>query len=150
MDHKYVKLIMLGLLLAFLAAIPVNAYAKTAATTYRLEDVTQTLYAGNSCVSAIQGTLTYDALFHVTENNQFYHSVLLMNGTAVVEPLSAGYPTFTGRFSEIQVTQTLKDQDFKVWVVTQMGDDLEFHITFKISYSDQGPVVDIYRITCGN
>jgi len=150
MDHKYGKILVLGLVLVFLAAVPVSAYAKTTAITYRLEDVTETLYAGNSCVGAIQGTLTYDAVIHVTENGDFFHSVLLMNGTAVVEPLSAGYPTFTGKFSEIQVTQTLKDQDFKVWVVTQMGDDLEFHITFKISYSNQGPVIDIYSVSCGN
>lgn len=150
MDHKYVKAIMLGLLLVIFAAIPVNVYAKTTTTTYRIEDVTQTVYAGNSCVGAIQGTLTYDTLIHVTEHNPFYHSVLLMNGTAVVEPLNVGYPTFTGQFSEIQVTQTLKEQDFMVWVVTQMGVGLEFHITFKVSYSDQGLVIDIYRITCGN
>ena len=43
----------LGFLLMMLAAIPVNAFANTTTTTYRLEDVTQTLQAGNSCLGAI-------------------------------------------------------------------------------------------------
>jgi hypothetical protein len=150
MGHKYIKILALVFLLVLLAAVPVSANANTTTETYRLEDVTQTLNAGNSCVGAVQGTLTYDAVIHVTENVNSYHSVLIMNGTAVVEPLNPAYPTFTGQFSEIQVRQTQKDQDFKVFVVTQMGDGLEFHITFKVSYFDQGPVIDIWSIACGN
>ena len=87
---------MLGLLLVFFAAIPLILYTKTTTITYRLEDVTQMLYARNSCVGAIQGTRSYDALIHVIEHNQLNDSILLMTSTVVVEHLNVGYPTFIG------------------------------------------------------
>jgi hypothetical protein len=132
------------------AIIPFNVHAKTNTVTYHLDNVTETVYAWNTCLGSIKGTLTYDAVMHVTENSNSYHSVLEMNGIAFVEPLSPQYPDFTGHFSEIQVFHTLKDQAFLVWIITTLGEDLEFHITYKVSYEDQGPVVEIYSVTCGN
>ena len=150
MNKKYGKLLVIAFLIACLTAIPLKAQAETTTETYHLEDVTQTLTAWNSCVGEIQGTLTYDALIHRTENRNAVHSILVMNGTAFVEPLDPQYPSYTGDFSEVIVKHTTINQDFMVQVITTLGDGLEFHITFKISYDDQGPTIEVFNTACGN
>jgi len=150
MKNKIARILLIGVMVISLAMMPLDAHAQAITETYRLENVTEELYAWNTCLGAVKGTLTYDATIHVTENPNSYHSVLIMNGAAVVEPLSPQYSSFTGNFSEIQISHTLKDQDFMVWIVTQMGDDLEFHITFKVAYEEPGAAIEIFNIACGN
>ena len=149
-NNRFARIFLLGVIMISLAMMPLDAHARAITETYRLENVTEELLAWNTCLGAVKGTLTYDATIHVTENPNSYQSVLIMNGVAVVEPLSPQYSSFTGQFSEIQVTHSLKDQDFMVWIVTQMGEDLEFHITFKVSYEEPGAVIKIFNIACGN
>ena len=150
MNNRFARILLIGVMVTSLAMMPLDVHAQAITETYRLENVTDELLAWNTCLGAVKGTLTYDATIHVTENRNSYQSVLLMNGIAVVEPLSPQYASFTGHFSEIQVAHTLKGEDFLVWIVTQIGDNLEFHITFKVSCEEPGMVIEIYNIACGN
>ena len=150
MQKKFLNSLIIVLCVISFSILPSGVHAKTKPVTYHLEDVTDTVYAWNTCLGSIKGTLTYDAVMHVTENSNTYLSVLEMNGIAVVEPLSPEYPDFTGHFSEIQVNHTLKDQEFLVWIITSLGDNLGFHITYKVSFGNDGPVIDIYSVACGN
>jgi hypothetical protein len=150
MNNKNGKTLLVVLLLACTVMVPFDVHAKTTTDTYHLEDVTETLNAWNTCLGGFQGTLNYDALIHKTENKNGYHSIIVMNGTAFVEPFDPQYPSFTSEINETIVEHTTKNQDFMVQVITTIGDGLEFHITFKVSYNDQGPTIEVFNTACGN
>ena len=150
MINKFGKMLLVFLLVVGFVAAPLEVRAETTTETYHLENVTQTLSAWNTCLGGFQGTLTYDALIHVTENKNAYHSIVIMNGSALVEPFDPQYPSFTGAFSETIVKHTAINQDFMVQVITTLGDGLEFHITFKVSYADQVPTIEVFNTACGS
>ena len=137
-------------LLISLFVIPGSVSAKATTETFHQEKV-EIISAWNPCTGSIRGTLQYDATFHVTENKRGYHSILVMNGTAFVEPLG-GNPTFipfTGKLNEIITQHVTGNQDFYVQVITQKDKNLSFHITFIISYDEGVPSVKVFNISCG-
>lgn len=146
MKTRLLKVFLLMLLLIGSSATPERALATS--DTYHLEDQTVTLNAWNACFGAFHGTLKYDGIIHVTENNNSYHIITLMHGTAEVYLAGSEEPDYVGNFSETIVEHTTSDKDFLIQVITDLGDGFLFHITFKVSYIDGE--IEVFNTACGN
>lgn len=116
--------------------------------TLHLYNVTETVEVVNPCLGPMVGTLTYDAVIHVTENDDMYHAVVQVHGDAVTVPDDPNEPSFSGPFSETQVLNLNRNNAVSTFTVTQRGPRMKFHITFHITLDAAGGDLFVLNVAC--
>ena len=116
--------------------------------TLHLSNVTKGFNIYNSCIGPAHAILTYDAVIHVTEKGDMYHTTVHMHGDAVVDPLYG--PTFSGHFAETQVLNLNRNNAVSTFTVTQVGPpNLQFHITAHMTLDAAGGDLFVFNVACG-
>ena len=109
---------------------------------------TETIPILNPCFGKASATLTYDAVIHVTEKGDMYHTTVHMHGDAVVVPEYG--PTFSGHFAETQVLNLNRNNAVSTFTVTQVGPpNLQFHITAHMTLDAAGGDLFVFNVACG-
>lgn len=116
--------------------------------TLHLSNVTETVEVVNPCLGPMVGTLTYDAVIHVTANGDMYHAVVHIDGDAVTVPEDPNEPSFSGQFSETQVLNLNRNNAVSTFTVTQLGTRIKFHITFHLTLDAAGGDLFVLNVAC--
>jgi len=128
-------------------AIPAGAAAEE--FTLHFSNV-ETVQITNPCFGPATGTLTYDAVIHVTTNSNVYHAVINIHGDSSTVPDDPNEPAFSGHFSEHQVLNSNRRNAVNTFVVTQQADGMKFHITFHLALNASGGELSVFNWACGN
>ena len=82
-----------------MAAIPAVG-AQTETSTEHLKNETETFTDDLPCVGEATITITYNAVFHTTENKNGTHMTGTLTGKFEADPTAAGEPNYKGRFTQ--------------------------------------------------
>jgi hypothetical protein len=86
--------------LALLILPASSAFAQAETFTETVKDETETFIDEFPCVGPAEITITYNGVFHFTENANGVHFTGTTTGTVVADPLDPSLPTYTGRFTQ--------------------------------------------------
>jgi hypothetical protein len=137
-------------LVLLLASAPGTALAGAQPVTLHFRDVTEVVLINNPCFGPATGTITYDAVVHVTENANGYHTSVHMRGTSLTIPFDPNIPAFTGRFNENQSLNLNRQNANQQFVVTQRSGGMQFHITFHLTLTPGGEELSVFNFSCGD
>jgi hypothetical protein len=146
-------------LLAVLLAIPLLLVAPSVALgavteTERLKNETETFIDSVPCLGGrARITITYNAVFHFTENDNGSHFTGTIAGTVVANPLQQGVPTYRGHFTqwfgENRNRTTRNDCfTFNANLKANDGSRLGFHITGHSIRNRNGLAVEFEKFRC--
>ena len=138
-------------MLAIVLLSPVSP-AHAAADTFTLHfiNVPETVQITNPCFGPATGTITYDGVFHVTENANGYHAHFNIHGSSVTTPANLNIPPFSGDFAESQVLNLNAQNEVSSFVVTQRTHGMKFHITFHFTLNADGGTLTVFNVACGD
>ena len=143
-------LLAVPLILSGLSAPAVGATTETE----RVKNETETFIDRIPCLEGrARITITYNGVFHFTENRNGSHFTGTLTGTVVANPLTPGVPTYRGHF-----TQWFGDNSnprtsngcftFNVNLKASDGSRIKFHQNAHFIENRNGVVVGFDKIRC--
>lgn len=128
--------------------------AATETTTEHLKRVTETFTDVAPCVGEAVITITYNAVFHSTENANGEHFTGTLTGKFEADPLEAGLPNYTGRFTQWFGSNVRADGSTETFTfsVTGKASDgsgrIRFHQVAHLTTNKKGTIVEFDRTKC--
>ena len=146
--------ILLAALAGVLMAVAPSAGAETETSTEHLKNETETFTEDTVCLGEATITITYNAVFHTTENKNGSVMTGSINGKFEADPTAAGEPTYKGRFSQTFreiVTKNGETSGFTFSVrgkATDGSGRLRIHQVAHITTNKNGTTVEFEKTKC--
>ena len=139
-----------GLLLALSA--PSGLATET--TTEHQKRATETFTDVLPCVGEAEITITYNSVFHTTENKNGFHVTGTITGKFTADPLAAGVPNYVGRFTQWfgeNVNRKSENGTFTFSITGRAvdgSDRIRFHEVAHITINKNGTSVEFDKASC--
>ena len=139
-----------GLLLALSA--PSGLATET--TTEHQKRTTETFTEQLPCVGEAVITITYNAVFHTTENKNGSHVTGTLTGKFSADPVAEGIPNYVGRFTQWfgeNLNKKTENATFTFSVTGRAVDRsgrIRFHQVAHITTNQNGTVVEFDKMSC--
>ena len=135
---------------ALALAVPASA---TETVTEHEKRATETFVDELPCVGEATITITFNAVFHLTENSKGFHVTFTSAGKFVADPTDPTLPTYRGRFTQWfgeHSTEKVEGGTF-TFSVTGKGDDgsrIRFHEVAHFTVNKNGLIVEFEKPKC--
>ena len=123
-------------------------------TTEHLKRETETFTDELPCVGQAVLTITYNAVFHTTENKNGEHMTGTLTGKFSADPVESGVPNYTGRFTQWFGSNVRDDGSTETFTfsVTGKASDgsgrIRFHQVAHATENKNGTIVEFDRTKC--
>ncbi len=134
-------------------ALMVPAAFGTETVTEHEKRATETFVDELPCVGEATITITYNSIFHSTENKKGHHVTFTITGKFVADPTDPTLPSYRGRFTQWfgeRSTEKVEGGTF-TFSVTGKGDDgsrLRFHEVAHFTVNENGLIVEFDKTKC--
>ena len=148
------RVLLSGAVFALVAALSGPALAATTVTEHE-KRATETFVDELPCVGEAEITITYNAVFHMTENSRSFHTTATLAGRFVADPLDASLPTYRGRFTQRfgengRISEPHENGTFTFSVTGRAADGsrIRFHEVAHFTVNDNGLIVEFVKTRC--
>ena len=99
-------------------------------------------------------TITYNGVFHITENKNGQHVTGTTTGKFVADPVAEGVPNYTGRFTQWfgeNLNKRTQNGTFTFSVTGRAVDGsgrVRFHVVAHITTNRNGTIVEFEKASC--
>ena len=126
----------------------------TETTTEHQKRTTETFTDELPCVGEAVITITYNAVFHTTENRNGSHVTGTLTGKFAADPTTAGVPNYVGRFTTWfgeNVNRQAENGTFTFSITgraVDRSDRIRFHAVAHITINKNGTIVEFDKTSC--
>ena len=148
--RRRIGLLAVGLVLLLFPSMGVAAET----TTEHLKNETETFTDELPCVGEAVITITYNAVFHTTENRNGSHVTGTLTGKFEADPTAAGVPSYRGRFTQWfgeNLNRRSQNATFTFSVTGRATDGsgrIRFHQVAHITTNKNGTTVEFDKTRC--